>query len=118
MQVVREVDVVARYGGEEFIVLLPETNLEGAAQTSEWMKACITDQPILVGERQVEILVSIGAAEIDESCLDLEALLERSDQVLYVAKRAGRGQVSVWQNGEKLGGMTNLSGIGTDFASR
>jgi len=69
LQVMREVDVVARYGGEEFIVLLPETILEGAAQAAERMKVCITGHPIVVGERQVEISVSIGAAEIDERCL-------------------------------------------------
>jgi diguanylate cyclase (GGDEF)-like protein/PAS domain S-box-containing protein len=101
LQVVREVDVVARYGGEEFITLLPETTLEGAAQAAERMKECITGQPIVVGEKQVEVSVSIGAAEIDERCLDLEALLERADQAMYAAKRAGRGKVSLWQNGEK-----------------
>jgi len=101
LQVMREVDVVARYGGEEFVILLPETTLEGAAQAAERMKECITDQPIVVGEKRVEISVSIGAAEVDERCLDLEALLERADQAMYAAKRAGRGQVSLWQNGEK-----------------
>ena len=100
MEVVREIDVVARYGGEEFIVLLPETVLEGAAQAAERMKARITDQPIIVGEWQVEVSVCIGVAEIDERCLDLEALLERADQALYAAKRAGRGQVSLWHNGK------------------
>ena len=40
--VVRPADLVARYGGEEFIVLLPNTELEGAVHIAEQMLSVST----------------------------------------------------------------------------
>ena len=39
----RESDTVARYGGEEFVVLLPETDEEGAAVVAEKLRRAVED---------------------------------------------------------------------------
>lgn len=87
--ILRRQDFLARYGGEEFVILLPGTQLAGAVQLGEKLRAHIaaTDFP---GAGQVTI--SLGCAEYlaDES---LQQLVARVDVALYQAKRSGRNRV-------------------------
>ena len=83
-EVVRETDVVARYGGEEFVVVMPQTDLEGACVFSERLRAKI--------DQQMSLTVSGGvAAAVDGDTQD--SLLARADNALYSAKTAGRNCV-------------------------
>jgi len=78
---VRETDIVVRYGGEEFVVVMPETDLQGACVFSERMRARI--------EEDLPVTVSGGvAAALDGDTA--ESLLARADAALYAAKTAGR----------------------------
>jgi len=80
----RQTDVVARYGGEEFVVVMPETDLEGASIFAERFRAKI--------ETAVEVTASGGVASaVDGDTPD--SLLERADAALYAAKSAGRNCV-------------------------
>jgi diguanylate cyclase (GGDEF)-like protein len=81
---VRETDVVARYGGEEFLIIMPETDLNGAAIFAERLRVTIAEQ--------TQITVSCGIAEaLDGDTQD--TLVSRADQALYEAKAAGRNCV-------------------------
>lgn len=78
---VRDTDIVVRYGGEEFVVVMPETNLQGACVFGERIRARI--------EEEMPVTISGGVA----SALDgdtAESLLTRADAALYSAKTAGR----------------------------
>lgn len=92
----REIDLLARYGGEEFVALLPEVHLNAACEVGERLRAAIGEHPILVGEHEVRITVSIGMAILDDGCPNVEILLDRADQALYQAKNAGRNRVEAW----------------------
>jgi diguanylate cyclase len=81
---VRETDVVARFGGEEFLVVMPETDLEGAALFTERLRARIA--------KEMPLTVSGGVAEALEGDSN-ESLLARADTALYGAKAAGRNCV-------------------------
>jgi diguanylate cyclase (GGDEF)-like protein/PAS domain S-box-containing protein len=96
MENLRTVDISARYGGEEFVFLLPETGIERATQVANRLRTAIMETPIDTGEKQISISVSLGLAELDEDCIDLQALVARSDMALYGAKETGRGRVTVW----------------------
>lgn len=87
---VRSTDLVARYGGEEFVILLPDTNLEGARLLAERCRYRVelADWP----ERRVT--VSIGVATLGVGTAAGNELLEAADRALYDAKRAGRNRVS------------------------
>jgi diguanylate cyclase len=94
-QNVRAQDVVARFGGEEFAVILPETELAGAAAVAEHLRAAIAEKELVKrpnGEKLGRITVSIGVARTHggESA---HALLETADTCLYAAKQAGRNCV-------------------------
>jgi len=54
------------------------------------------NQPIDAGEQQITISVSLGLAEIGEGCFDLQGLIRRADQALYVTKETGRGRITAW----------------------
>ncbi len=99
---VRASDVAARYGGEEFVVLLPDTDIDAAANLAERVRAEIAAAPVeLPGGEQVTITASIGLAEVspapdDDDLKTLgDSLIARADVALYAAKSAGRDQVMV-----------------------
>ncbi len=88
---VRDVDTVARYGGEEIVVVLPETDAEGAAQLSERICDAVRRKPFgEPGVPPVRITISAGGAVFPHHGLAASVLLARADEALYVAKRAGR----------------------------
>ena len=93
---VRGGDLAGRYGGEEFTLLLPETNEASALALAERLREMIAETPLMVDQGQVNITVSIGVAQKDTGCNNLEELLRRSDEALYNAKNAGRNCVRVW----------------------
>ncbi len=88
---VRDVDTVARYGGEEFVVVLPETDADGAAQLAERICVAVRRKPFgEPGDPPIHLTVSAGGAVFPHHGLQASALLQRADQALYDAKRAGR----------------------------
>ena len=92
----REIDLIARYGGEEFILLLIETGLEQAMAIAQRLKQLIEVHPIHAYDEVLMQTVSIGVAEFPRHAQTLEALIDRADQALYAAKRAGRNRVIMW----------------------
>ena len=91
----REEDGAARYGGEEFVVILPNTDLEGARKVAEDIRRQVeaTALPHARGQRGV-VTVSIGVASTSASTVEsVEALLKVADENLYRAKEGGRNRV-------------------------
>jgi diguanylate cyclase (GGDEF)-like protein len=90
--VVRRSDMVSRYGGDEFLVLLPETDLEGAEALAEKVLATASKQEFGDMHPRFQLTLSIGAATLsdDESGNDMIA---RADMALYEAKEQGRNRV-------------------------
>jgi two-component system, cell cycle response regulator len=91
---IREVDVVARYGGEEFVVVLPETDPEGAGHTADRICAAVRSRPFAVGGLELPVTVSIGVAVFPTHAEGAVALVRAADEALYSAKGRGRDQ---WQ---------------------
>ena len=94
---VREIDILGRYGGEEFVSILLETDLHGANMVAERLRRCVEEPPIETERGPLSVTVSIGIADMNADCQDLESLLRHADQALYAAKQAGRNQVAIWQ---------------------
>ena len=84
LKAVRKSDLVARYGGEEFIILFPESPAETAVPTAERLRQLIA---------QSTVTVSIGVAELPTDGKDIRTIIDRADQRLYEAKKAGRNRV-------------------------
>ena len=90
-------DMVARFGGEEFLVVLPDTNLEGALITANKIKKIINEQKIPHPKSEVLNLltVSMGVSSSELETKSVEKLCEHADQALYQAKEEGRNRVTV-----------------------
>ncbi len=101
-EAVRRSDMVCRYGGEEFVVLLPETNLEGAVALGEKIRAAAASRLFGDGYRSAHdeksagtgfrLTLSAGVATLSdhESGNDM---LARADMALYQAKAEGRNRI-------------------------
>jgi diguanylate cyclase (GGDEF)-like protein len=92
---VREVDLIGRYGGEELVVFMPETDIGTAKNIAERLRKRIADTPITVSGQAINATVSIGVAGKGANTADLETLIARADQAMYVAKHKGRDRVAV-----------------------
>ena len=90
---VREIDTAARWGGEEFAVILPGTDLEGAAQVAERIRAALAEREILsVDGAPLHVTASFGVAT-STATTTVQQLVEAADESLYRAKRAGKDRV-------------------------
>ena len=92
----REIDLLGRYGGEEFSILLPETELDEATILAERLRMLIREKPISTSEKDFDITISLGVAQLSGDCQTFEALMDRSDSALYFAKQNGRNRVETW----------------------
>ena len=92
-QRVRKSDSVGRYGGEEFVVLLPGSNAQQAHTVLDRIRVDFSHIRQPVEDGWFSCTFSGGIAQWNAD-LDAEVLLKRADEALYLAKRAGRNQVS------------------------
>ncbi|MBM3343066.1 MAG: GGDEF domain-containing protein [Betaproteobacteria bacterium] len=101
-QELRRPDLLARYGGDEFVLLLPDTNAEGARLTAERIRERIESMPLAVGNKRVDITASMGVASYPEHGADYEQVLEAADAALYASKSRGKNRVTVAQRAASM----------------
>ena len=90
----RDIDTVGRWGGEEFVLLLPGTNLDGAAQLAERIRRSLEERLIHAGgEEPIPTTASFGVAAFSAPAT-AEAVLAAADSALYAAKRGGKNRVA------------------------
>ena len=91
-QSIRTTDKAARFGGEEFVVLLREIDQETAILLADRIRSSIESATVRHGDTVIPLTVSVGLALFDESDRDVQDVIERADQGLYVAKKTGRNR--------------------------
>ena len=92
---VRETDVLARLGGDEFGLMLPGTDLNGAAIVAEKLRVAVeVSQVSLRAAVPVGYTISVGVAALVASDADSGDLIRRADAALYEAKQSGRNRVA------------------------
>ncbi len=109
----REVDIVGRLGGEEFAVALPGTGLEQAVQVASRLCRLVEEANLAeagslfemstgekVDKNELKVTVSVGVATYNESCKNIDVLMDHADRAMYSVKNTGRNRINVWENGE------------------
>jgi len=92
--VLRDADSLIRYGGEEFLIILPETDINGAQFVMDRLKQAFQKTPLSYDGKPLPVTFSAGLARLmpDENG---HALVMRADAALYEAKHAGRNCVKI-----------------------
>ena len=94
----RDYDWCARLGGEEFVVVLPQTDLAGAAVVAERLRKLVEEYPLHLSESVRPITVSIGVSGLQalpkREPASIETLLADADRQLYKSKENGRNRVT------------------------
>lgn len=96
----RPADFAARYGGEEFVVILPDTDEDGALFIADTFRSNLADLGIAhQASEQGRVTASVGMATLPPSAIYVDAmeLIGRADAALYAAKEAGRDQTAGWK---------------------
>ena len=85
----REEDTVSRQGGDEFILILPNTDEEGAARVAVKLIEEVS-HPVLIEQHELISTVSIGISIYTHDGDNLETLSKNADSAMYRTKREGR----------------------------
>ena len=94
----RKSDVVCRYGGEEYMILLSEMHIDRCLEIAELIRTSVENMTVQVDkDRALNVTISIGIAlsdmRVDNS---IEIAINKADNALYTAKRAGKNRVAVY----------------------
>jgi diguanylate cyclase (GGDEF)-like protein len=90
---VRREDTFCRYGGEEFAILMPEMELHGSILLAERIRRLIDDTKFEFEGYELQVSISLGAAEADMEMNSPEDFVRLADERLYLAKENGRNRV-------------------------
>jgi len=88
---IRDTDIAARWGGEEFIIILPSTAKDSAYNIAEKIRKTIEKYQFL---DVFKITASFGIAQL-ECDENIEKLLKRADDALFLAKKGGRNRTEL-----------------------
>lgn len=93
----REMDIVGRYGGDEFIIILPQTNSQGAKIVGERILSAVEKEVFVTKEgTKIPITLSIGSASYPLDAEDVDLLLSFADTAMYKSKASGGGRFSMF----------------------
>jgi diguanylate cyclase (GGDEF)-like protein len=88
---IRSVDYAARYGGDEYVVLLPNTNRQGALTVANHLRDFIRQHPFVSDDGTAfGVTASFGMASYPEDAATRDDLLRFADQAMYMVKETTR----------------------------
>jgi len=86
----RDHDLLGRVGGEEFAVLLPDNDLAAGTTVAQRLREATTSAPYNLSGAEVYCSISVGVTLLRAADASIKDVLQRADEALYQAKRAGR----------------------------
>lgn len=93
LEKIRETDAFGRFGGEEFVLILPHTTLDGACQLATRICDAMKHQPVIQGDRVMDVSISCGVCAYSEKMEFFDELIVCADRALHHAKAKGRNRV-------------------------
>ncbi len=96
LNLTRKSDIVCRFGGEEFVVIMPETNIQGAVIIAEKIRLYCEETPFVHGSHRRKVTLSCGITSLYAYPVEKSSkLLKIADKALYIAKGQGRNNVQI-----------------------
>ena len=95
-------DTAARYGGEEFLMILPQSNAQGAFKIAERVREEMMKLNFTGNESHFSVTTSCGVVELDRDFIkSTDQLVTMADQALYEAKNSGRNKTVIGHSENK-----------------
>ena len=95
-------DTAARYGGEEFLMILPQSNAQGAFKIAERVREEMMKLNFTGNESNFSVTTSGGVVELDRDFIkNTDQLVTMADQALYEAKNSGRNKTVIGHSENK-----------------
>ncbi len=94
----RRQDRAGRFGGEELLVVLPETDGDGAMELAERVRGDVEKKVSQALGLPRAVTASFGVASCPADAREVENLLEQADSALYRSKARGKNRVEIWTN--------------------
>ena len=95
---IRNIDFFARYGGEEFIIILPDSELNGAVETAKRIQRSLANNCIAFEGKDICVTISIGICTVSDKHNNFEQLIKDADIAMYKAKASGRNRIEIIEN--------------------
>lgn len=89
----RKTDLLYRYGGEELIMIMPETNIEGAIIPVQRLRRMVEEYDFDYNGVKTKVTVSMGLTMNYPDLNSPADILKSADNALYKAKESGRNRV-------------------------
>lgn len=99
---IRNTDFAGRFGGEEFVAVLPQTDDAGALTIAERLRSKLEQHVFFTRGERFQVTASLGISVYQLGDTHCEAILDRADQALYDAKRAGRNQCCSFEGSREI----------------
>jgi diguanylate cyclase (GGDEF)-like protein/PAS domain S-box-containing protein len=96
----RDIDIIGRYGGDEFVILAIESDIKGACEMAERLRAAVEKIAIPFEGEIIHFTISMGISEINPCTRTIHELISQADSALYQAKGAGRNCVRIFNPNE------------------
>ena len=93
----RKTDLLYRYGGEEMVIMMPETNIEGAVIPVQRLRRMVEDYDFEYNGVKSKVTVSIGLTTNYQEFNTHSEMLKSADEALYKAKESGRNRVILYE---------------------
>jgi diguanylate cyclase (GGDEF)-like protein len=93
---VRETDTVARMGGDEFVIVMPDFKNIDDVKRCGLQIVHSTARPINIGDRQINVTLSVGVCIYPDSALETNELFKNADAAMYVVKNTGRNGLHIF----------------------
>jgi len=92
-------DTIARWGGEEFIIIIANTDFKLLSSIAERIRKFIEKSWLTIEEQNLRVTVTMGA-RMAKPGEDLDALVKKTDALMYEGKNTGRNKVVLEESRE------------------
>ena len=93
----RKTDLLYRYGGEELVIIMPETNIEGALIRVQRLRRMFEEYDFDYNGVKAKVTVSIGLTMNYQNLTSTAEIVKSADEALYRAKEGGRNRVILYE---------------------
>jgi diguanylate cyclase (GGDEF)-like protein len=97
-EMLRPMDTVARFGGDEFTFLFEEIESEHEAVLIAERITRSANQPLMVGDGEISVPVSIGIAMVTDPSVAPEHVIRDADAAMYRAKELGGARFELFDD--------------------